>query len=142
MKRLHCHWTAWKNFRLEKLRKVIAWILFYKEMLMQRNRNWYWNNYNSKKTNLEDISKEIFLEEVENIQSLLRPVKVSSSICKLELVLDQDWFLCVRERLKNSSVNVKNRYTDVVPKKTKISSLIIGWCYQNLSHKRRCTALN
>ena len=126
-----------------KLRCVVAWIILFKNKLLKSIKTKPEDTDAGMKFNVNLLNeaeniilklyqKQCFLEEIlalsKNVESKSL-VKKSSSIYKLDPMLNDKGLLCVRDRLKRSPLNEICIHPALLPKEEYITQLIIQWCH-------------
>ena len=66
----------------------------------------------------------------------------SSSIHKLDVLLDIMGILRVGGRLKKSFLNRNLKYAILLPRTHEVTNIIVNWCHQRVAHRSRGFTLN
>ena len=139
-----------------KLRRVVAWIILFKNKLLRSIKRKPEDTDAGMKFNvnllneaeniiLKFYQKQCFLEEILALSKTVESkslAKKSSSIYSLNPILNDKGLLCVGSRLKRSPLNELCVHLVLLPKERYITQLIIQWCHDETQHSGRGITLS
>ena len=139
-----------------KLRRIEVWVILFKNKFLKpikrkpedTDAGMEFNvNLLNEAENiiLKLYQKQWFLEEISALSKTVESkslVKKSSSIYRLDPVLNDKGLLCVGGRLKRSLLNELCIHPVLLPKERCITQLIIQWCHGETQHSGRGITLS
>ena len=147
LSRLEAKFSSWL-----KLRKAVALILQLKQILLMQVRL---KQYTTTKAPvnmemLQEASNAIiklvqnkhFKDEVQKIRQKEGSLGKESQLSTLNPFMDKHGIIRVGGRLRRSGLSDECKHPIILPKKSKVTDLIVQWCHYNTAHSRRGITLN
>ena len=136
-----------------KLKKCLSWILRYRSNLLAASRDRKsgapWNHVrhdilavtvdemrHAESEIIMHVQKQSYPDEMNSLVQDGRPIKKSSSICKLNPIM-MEGILRVGGRLARSSLDVDSKHQIIIPKNHRVSALIINHYHTLSGHSGR-----
>ena len=147
LSRLEAKFSSWL-----KLRKAVALILQLKQILLMQVRL---KQYTTTKAPvnmemLQEASNAIiklvqnkhFKDEVQKIRQKEGSLGKESQLSTLNPFMDKHGIIRVGGRLRRSGLSDECKHPIILPKKSKVTDLIVQWCHYNTAHCGRGITLN
>ena len=141
----------------EEMRKVVAWILLLKEKLLWKTKKKTGEPVDKECNDVTSINVELiqeasngiiklvqakhFKEEVEKLKHKKNVAK-TSSLATYDPYIDQNGRLRVGGRIRRSNLYEECIHPIILPKKSKVTYLIVAWCHLKTAHSGRGMTLN
>ena len=147
-------WCKWRRF--------IAWVLLYKLKLLnqlkgikqqKRTERYTKGNYISSSLITLELMQEAEIEIIKSTQrrsfkneiDALKSGNViskSSKVHKLDPFVDNDGVLRAGGRIQKSSLNKEIQHPVLLPKESRVTTMIIQWCHEKVAHSGRGITIN
>ena len=141
----------------EEMRKVVAWILLLKKKLLWKTKKRRGEPVDKECNDVTSIYVELiqeasngiiklvqakhFKEEVEKLKHKKNVAK-TSSLATYDPYIDQNGILRVGGRVRRSNLNEECIHPIILPKKSKVTYIIVAWCHLKTAHSGRGMTLN
>ena len=147
LSKLEAKFSSWL-----KLRKAVAIILQLKQILLMqvRLKQCATTKGSVNMEMLQEASNAIiklvqnthFKDEVKKIRQKEGSLGKESQISTLNPFMDKHGIIRVGGRIRRSGLRDKCKYPILLPKKSKVTDLIVQWCHYNTAHSGRGMTLN
>ncbi|XP_035660814.1 uncharacterized protein LOC118405422 [Branchiostoma floridae] len=142
MDALIAHYSSW-----HRLKKAVAWILKVKEALKQKSSKQRSKTTVNERLSTRDlktaeaeivthVQRKHYSEEIAALQSQ-GFVKTTSSVYRLDPMVDEEGILRVRGRLSHSSLAQEAKHPVILPKESEVAKLILRSIHEEHGHMGR-----
>ena len=88
------------------------------------------------------IQAKLFKDELGKLKQKEKSLSEASALCSLDPFIDGKGIIRVAGRIRRSELNEGHMYPIILPKKSKVTELIVKWCHLKATHCGRGITLN